>query len=481
MQRLNKLFTLLCGILLLAACKKEDYAELNKGNTPLVLSASSTTIQLKEKDQTKEAINLVWTTGSNQGTNASIEYTLQFAKQGTNFAAPVSEDLGKSVYNKKYTVEGLNDLLVNQFGAAPGVPITLDSRIIAATQADGIEPEIATPVALTITPYSPVTKTLYIIGDAAPNGWDNSKATPLDRVLNEPGGFRWTGQLKAGDFKFITTLGSWLPGYNKGATANKIVFRTDDSQPDDKFNIPTTAVYNLSVNLLDSSISIEKANEPPYSRIWIVGSATPNGWNIDNPNEMQVDSSNLFVFKYNEILNAGEFKMPVSTGNWGADFYMPATNHQPLTEQAVQLVPGGSPDNKWEITTAGAYKISLDLLNNKISIAPFTPYTQLWLVGDATPAGWNIDSPTPMVAKAGDPYTFTWEGALKPGEFKIPTATGNWGTDYFMPLTDQQGTSSHLAKFVKSGNPDHKWRITTAGNYRITINQLKETINIEKI
>jgi hypothetical protein len=50
-----------------------------------------------------------------------------------------------------------------------------------------------------------------------------------------------------------------------------------------------------------------------------------------------------------------------------------------------------------------------------------------------------------------------------------------------MPLTDQQGTTSHLAKFVKSGNPDHKWRITTAGNYRITINQLKETINIEKI
>ncbi|MBB1286591.1 SusF/SusE family outer membrane protein [Flavisolibacter sp. BT320] len=224
------------------------------------------------------------------------------------------------------------------------------------------------------------------------------------------------------------------------------------------------------------------ATGPSYNRLWIVGSATPNGWNIDNPNEMSVDSSNLFQFKYNEVLNAGEFKIPVTTGNWGADFFMPAVNHQPLSNTAVQLIPGGNPDNKWEITTPGAYKILLNIsANPSIKITPFTPFAGLYLVGDATPAGWNIDNPTPMTAIGGDPYTFTWTGPLKEGEFKIPTTTGNWGTDYFMPLTDQQGIYSKLVKFVPGGNPDHKWRIATAGTYRITINQLKETISIVKL
>ena len=484
MQLIHKLFILLFGIVLLAGCRKENYAELDKGSTPLALTASASTIELKEKEKNRDILSLTWTSGTNKGTNASINYTLEFAKQGTNFAAPVSLDLGKTVYDKKYTVVALNDLLINQLNAPAGTPFSLEARVIAATQHDGIEPEIAAPVVINITPYQPVTTTLYLIGDATPNGWDNGKATPLTVIANEPGGFEWTGTLKTGEFKFLSNLGAWLPGYNKGTAPNTIVYRNEDSQPDEKFVITTQGTYNIKVNLLDLVVSIEQSSQPtqpPYSRIWIVGDATPNGWNIDNPNEMRIDLSNPWVFNYNEILKAGEFKMPVATGNWGADFYMPATNHPPLTDQTVQLVPGGSPDNKWQITNAGPYKISLDLLNNKISIAPFTPYTKLWLVGDATPAGWNIDNPEPMVATTGDPYTFSWEGVLKVGEFKIPTATGNWGTDYFMPAVNAQGINSNLAKFVRSGNPDFKWKITEAGNYKITLDQLRETINIQKL
>lgn len=220
---------------------------------------------------------------------------------------------------------------------------------------------------------------------------------------------------------------------------------------------------------------------PAYSRLWIVGSATPNGWNIDNPNEMKVDPSNPFQFTYNEVLNAGEFKIPTSTGNWGTDYFMPPTNHPDLTSTAVQLTLGGNPDHKWEITTPGAYKILLNIsANSFINITPFTPYTRLWMVGDATPAGWSIDNPTPMVQTAGNPYEFTYTGKLKAGEFKIPTATGNWGTDYFMPATNGAGPGSTQAVFVPGGNPDHKWKITEEANYKVTIHQLYETITIVK-
>ncbi len=481
MKQLNKLLYIIAAVLLFAACKKENYAELNKGNTPLAVTASKTSLILKEKEKANDALELNWTTGSNQGSDAAISYTIQLAKQGTSFTNPISENMGKVSYSRKFTVKALNDSLLNHFNATPGAEFNLEARVIATSNNSNVNPETSPVIQIKITPYKAVSTTLYLIGDATPNGWNAGLATPLTAVANNPGTFRWTGQLTPGNFKFITTLGQFLPSYNKGANASTLVLRSDFSQPDNQWQITGNGIYTVEVDIINLTITITQSTTPPYNRLWIVGDATPNGWNIGSPNEMQVDSSNLFVFNYNEILNSGEFKIPTTTGNWGTDFYMPTTNHPLLTSTAVQLTPGGSPDNKWQITTAGAYKIRLDLLNLTINIKQFTPYTQLWLVGDATPAGWNIGSPTPMTAVAGDPYSFTWTGPMTIGEFKIPTTTGNWGCDYFMPLVDQQGITSHLAKFVTAGNPDHKWRITVAGNYKITFNQLKETIDIVKL
>lgn len=220
---------------------------------------------------------------------------------------------------------------------------------------------------------------------------------------------------------------------------------------------------------------------PPYAKLWVVGDATPNGWDINNPNEMKIDPTNAFQFKYNEVLKAGEFKIPTTTGNWGTDYFMPPANHPAITSTAVQLIAGGQPDNKWQIITPGAYKILLNISSSpSIKITPFTPYTELWMVGDATPAGWNIDAPVAMTPTSGNQYEFTYTGELKVGEFKIPTATGNWGTDYFMPPVNGAGAAETNAVFIRGGNPDNKWKITEAGNYKVTLNQLYETIYIVK-
>jgi len=484
MKLIYKIFAVIAIAQLLASCKKENYAETNKGNTPLVIAASKETLVLNEKEKNGEALALAWTTGTNQGTNASIGYTLQLAKQGTNFSDPVSEDMGTAVYSYKFTTGKLNEIALSKYSAVPGTTVAFEARVIAQAKAAGLEPEVSSPVVINVVPYEPVSTTLYLIGDATPNGWDNANATPLTAVEEEPGVFTWTGLLIPGEFKFMTTLGEWLPTYNKGTEPGTLFYRTDFGEPDDKFTVASMATYTVKADLISKTVTIAVPTNPtvpPYERLWIVGDATPNGWNIDAPSEMRVDAGNLFVFDFNEVLKAGEFKIPTTTGNWGGDFYMPLVNQQDLSADGVQLVKGGSPDNKWKITTPGAYKIKLDLYSTKISITPFTPYTKLWLVGDATPAGWNIDNPTPMTADAGNPYLFTWEGAMTAGEFKIPVGTGNWGGDYFMPMVNHQDLSLKQAKFVKGGNPDNKWQITAPGTYRITINQLKETVDIEKL
>ena len=463
------------------SCKKPDYIQANKSNAALTISAAKTSFVLKQAEDANDAFDFTWTTGSNKGTNASISYTLKIDKQGNHFSNAVTEELGLATLEKKYTVKDLNNLLLTHWNFPPDTAATLEAKIIAKVSNNAAPSDSSNILVLKVTPYKPVTTTLYLIGDATPNGWNSNLATPLMASATESGKFTWDGHLTTGNLKFITTLGQFLPSYNKGADNSHLIYRNDYGQPDDQFVISTSGNYTITLNLLDLSITITTSTVPPYKSLWILGDATPVGWNINTPAEMRVDSSNLFVFKYNEILAAGEFKIPTATGNWGCDYYMPLTNHPDLTSTGVQLVPKGSPDLKWQVTNPGPYKITLDLQNLTINIKPFTPYTKIWMVGDATPVGWNINSPQPLTPDPTNPYIFTYTGPMLAGEFKFPLATGNWGCDYFMPEINHQNLGSNRVKFVPGGSPDNKWQITVPGNYKITLNQLKETIDILKM
>lgn len=95
----------------------------------------------------------------------------------------------------------------------------------------------------------------------------------------------------------------------------------------------------------------------------------------------------------------------------------------------------------------------------------------LFMVGDATPAGWDIGNPTPFVQSEENKLVYTYEGNLNIGEFKCCTVTGNWNAPFIRPMTEgrEVGTTAILAEEFQmyQGDPDLKWRVTTAGRYRI--------------
>lgn len=491
-RRNNKLKMVLYGslsmlfsALLFVSCKKTGIVIPEAVNAPLAISASDSALVLNQINQNNNAITFNWTTGTNNGTNSAISYTFQIDKKGNNFANPIVMDLGKQVYNLNYTVGQLNDSVLNHWNVAPGTTANLETRIIAKVSGSSLPAQISNVKGIAVTPYKPVSSTLYIIGGATSTGWDNNKSEALETDPLNAGGFIYQGTLLPGNFKFITTLGSFLPSYNKGADDTKLFFRTSDDQPDDQFVIDEASVYKVTVNLISLTIKVEKLAEAPYSKLWIIGDAVPKGWNISTPDSLFRNPNNAFIFKFNQVLKAGEFKIPTeATGNFGVPFYMPLINHPDLTATGVQLVQSGGVDFKWNITNAGAYKITLDLLNMNIQILPFQPYTKLWIVGDATPNGWNIDAPSVMTATS-DPNVFTYSGRLNVGEFKFPVKTGDWGADFFRPYSNHPDISETNAQFVKHGTPpddtdDYKWYIPIAGNYTITLNQLYETISIVK-
>ncbi|WP_439882603.1 SusF/SusE family outer membrane protein [Pontibacter sp. MBLB2868] len=478
----GSLLQLLCTTLffmmgagLLSSCdlEYEEYAPAKA--TVQGLTASATELNLKQSRASSNAVTFNWSSGTNHGTDAAIDYTIQFDKKGNNFADPVDVALGRVVYTNSYRVVDFNNLLVNEMGLEPGVAHDVEVRVKSVEASGNFEADYSNVVTVTATPYRTLTSTLFMLGDATPNGWSADNATPLRRDNSNPAKFTYEGPLAPGEFKFITTLGQFLPSYQKGADASTLVYRTEDSQPDDKFRIEKAATYKVTVNLEELTISVEEQAGPAYNRLWMVGSATPNGWDLDNATQMAQSDSDPFIFTYTGTLAEGELKIATAK-DWGAPFYRPTIADAPLTSTEVQL-SAGDPDNKWKVADGGMYKVTLNLRTMSIT---FTP-VNLYLVGDAGPNGWNVGSPEPMT-RNGSVYTYT--GPLTAGELKISMFKGDWCDGQWINAASPDQAITNGSYITTNGceGPDNKWRVTdaTAGNYTITIDLVAKTMTVVK-
>lgn len=453
---------LLGGISFLTSCETE-YPDDNIKAGPLALTVSQSTIQLNQKQVNNTAVTLTWTTGTNNGTSASISYVLEVDKQANNFADPIRFDMGKGKYSKGFTVGELNDSLLTRWNGTPGTAINLEARVISTVNTTPATGETSPIISFSVTPFQPVSKTLYIIGSASPNGWNADNALELIPQA-DPTVFVYQGGLGVGTFKFITTKGQFLPSYNKGADDTKIVLRSDNADPDEQFSITEAAVYKVTVSLLDLSITYEKVDLPAYTEIYMVGDASPNGWDISNATQLVQSATDPFIFTYTGVMNAGDFKFSVNrNSDWGQDMFMRESDTK------MYLHKGGSPDDeKWSITKKGFYVITLNLLDLSIDIHR----EKLYMVGSATPIGWNIGQAVELTEDATNGCIFTYSGPMVAGEFKFPVnRNSDWGQDMYMRTSDTK-----MYRHKGGDSDDEKWSITAAGDYVITANL--ETLDI---
>lgn len=467
MKKLRSYYKLLPALLLggtcfLSSCETE-YPDDNMKAGPLAVTASQSTIQLDQKQVNNTGVTLTWTTGSNNGTGASISYVLEVDKQGNNFADAARFDMGKGKYNKEFTVGELNDSLLTRWNGTPGTAMNLEARVISTVYTSPATGETSPVISISVTPYQPVSKTLYIIGSASPNGWSADNALELTSQA-DPTVFVYQGGLGAGTFKFITTKGQFLPSYNKGADNTKIVLRTSDSDPDEQFSITETAVYKVTVSLLDLSITYEKVDLPAYSEIYMVGDASPNGWDISNATKLVQSATDPFVFTYTGVMNAGDFKFPVNrNSDWGQDMFMRESDTKMYLHHG-----GASDDEKWTITKKGFYVITLNLLDLSIDIHR----EKLYMVGSATPIGWSIGDAIELTEDATNGCMFTYSGPMVAGDFKFPVnRSSTWSQDMYMRTSDTK-----MYRHKGGASDDEKWTLTTAGDYVITANL--ETLDI---
>ena len=149
-------------------------------------------------------------------------------------------------------------------------------------------------------------------------------------------------------------------------------------------------------------------------------------------------------------------------------------------------------ENKWNITP-GFYHVTLYIKEGKekADIVVAEPYETLYLIGSATAAGWTLPS-TLAMTKTSE-YVQEWEGPLNKGELKFTCDNqSDWMGAWYLASEGNKAPTGGVEPivFLDKNNTqtgqmglkefDQKWNISEAGNYKITLDQLNETVIIAK-
>lgn len=253
----------------------------------------------------------------------------------------------------------------------------------------------------------------------------------------------------------------------------------------------------------DKPIDIEKE----YTELYALG-ASVNKWDSMDPEPMKKVGKNLFEIEV-DLIKSNEnklIKFCTTKGlDWSqTDYLVPATveTDKPYgflkegdgnkLQHTSEKADGEGNLKDWffglEAGKSGHYRLTvnpydLTVKAEKLSSLPDKAEAvweegMVYMVGDATPAGWDINSPTAMV-KNGD--IFTYEGPLAVGEMKFPVEFRWDGPTYMAEEagTDITAGGEFVTVLSPNGDPDNKFKVTAAGNYKLTLDTKNLKLKVE--
>lgn len=213
---------------------------------------------------------------------------------------------------------------------------------------------------------------------------------------------------------------------------------------------------------------------PRSQALYITGSASPGGTDLNNAEKM-TELSNGRLYNWKGQLTAGGFKFITTPGQ-----ALPSYNKGADNSSLVKRESESDPDDYFQISDPGLYYIYISLKDMTISYKKLL-YENLYLVGNATAAGWDLDKLIAMTPDNLNPNIFTYQGALQEGELKILAQREFNGTT-FKPLDETGSIESTGVQVTPGEQPDYKWKISAdqAGLYKITLDTEKMEIKFEK-
>ena len=363
------LYSVLCilsVITVFTACEGKDEPTPEK---PLALTLSADSVSCLPIYKDQPVLELSWTPGTNHGTGSAIIYTIDMDLQDNNFEGGIHWYIGRTA-NRTLTFshKQLADTLRRYFPSVQEEQYATYELRVRATVVATDEEQVSPVVRLIAAWYASGQTELYLVGDAAPNGWDREHATPMVMDMTNPKIFTWTGLLRKGEFKLLTTTDDWLPCYvsDENDPTRMHYRKTEDDYPDFKWQVSTTGNYRIVADTKELTLSITSLGGEAYSHIYMIGDATPGGWSWDNITELEHPETNIFTWE--GTLHRGEIKFPTEIrSDWSGEMLYAHTPDCAPSENGTFDAHRGDPDNKWTIPASGTWKIQIDIQNTTIS------------------------------------------------------------------------------------------------------------------
>ena len=319
-------FFAIVGLFTLNSCEDENLMFSSpQGTFSIVTPLNGESIVLSETTLTNPGLSITWTS-MDYTTPTAVNYTVQIAKDGTDFANPI--DLGTTTNLNATFQTGDFNLRCLQAGATPFVQTAINIRVKATTGTIGAQPVYSSSITYLVTCFGCLNQ--YAVGNGLPqSGW--GWATPRV-LLCDNGVLTMTADL-SGDagtaFRFFTTEGDWGSGRNYPwyiTQGYKIVSSfVNAADGDSNFRMTgPSGKYKVTIDSNNKTINIAKRTltsgnpELEPTSDWLVGAATPGGWSWAGNNETEFGEVAAGIYEVGvRLTNNDTFR--VFLGNNGGD------------------------------------------------------------------------------------------------------------------------------------------------------------------
>ncbi len=382
MKLINKIYAiaLLALVCFAAACDKKNELPFYENGTAVVLTASATTVAPAPADSNNTSLKLSWTSPEYKTDEATVKYIIEVDSAGRNFSKAISKTItGKLEY--AFVAKELNAILLG-FGFNFNVAYDINVRV-TSSYGNNNEQYKSNVLTIKATPYKippkvaiPGSGKLFIVGDASQGGWNNPVPVPTQELSRiDETTFGGIFQLNGGkEYLILPVNGSWD---NKYVIANKSAVGASASGdfsastgPGDNFPAPATnGLYKIILDFQTGKYDVTAFTQQHGlpTNLFIVGGATPGGWNNPVPiPAQQLSRVNSTQWQLTLVLKKNEkYLFLPENGSWGKKFGV-EDDGVPGVKLGGKLAPEGkdipAPDED------ASYKIVFDLINNSYKL-----------------------------------------------------------------------------------------------------------------
>ena len=282
------------ALTILSCDKAKDLAAFNNGSA-VALSSSAAAVAPAPADSNKTAITFSWTNPKYAQDSASYKYIVQIDSTGRNFAKAyqitVTGALSTSMLSKEINAVALS------FGFAFNVAYDMDVRVISS-YGNNNERYYSNIVKLKYTPYKvppkialPTTGKLFLVGDASQGGWNNPVPVPTQQFgqIDETTFVGVFNLIGGKQYLVLPLNGDW--GHKFSIADPSVPAAGGDFGFDlpSNFNGPAARRwYKITLDFQHGKFAVIPYTGPAIpTNLYIVGDATPGGWNNPVPTPSQ--------------------------------------------------------------------------------------------------------------------------------------------------------------------------------------------------